>query len=237
MYFCYSPCCTYLVPRLLVPYKTKGKCVYKKDTGKKVGCTDGPIDKYLAALHANANENIEKEAQSMKMTKEEMLQIIKEEVENLQDSIMIEHQCASHIRENKTGKQGGVIGNTLYPNGQVTHYDVEFDDEIKLNLPISEVTVLQERYISQVPNMPMPVPMPKMSHHHGGREGKMSRRQLVNIIEQAHDLLEMIENGSDLKEWVQLKITKASDYINTVHNYHHGDEILHNMETDGGCGE
>ena len=31
-------------------------CVYKKDTGKKVGCTDGSeeaLRKYLAALHIN----------------------------------------------------------------------------------------------------------------------------------------------------------------------------------------
>ena len=39
-----------------MPYKTKGKCVYKKDTGKKVGCTKGPVKKYLAALHINAKE-------------------------------------------------------------------------------------------------------------------------------------------------------------------------------------
>jgi hypothetical protein len=37
-----------------MPYKTKGKCVYKKDTGKKVGCTKGSVKKYLAALHINA---------------------------------------------------------------------------------------------------------------------------------------------------------------------------------------
>ena len=36
-----------------MPYKAKGKCVYKADTGKKVGCTKGPVSKYLAALHAN----------------------------------------------------------------------------------------------------------------------------------------------------------------------------------------
>ena len=39
-----------------MPYKVKGKCVYKKDTGKKVGCTNGSVDKYLAALHANVDE-------------------------------------------------------------------------------------------------------------------------------------------------------------------------------------
>lgn len=36
-----------------MPYKAKGKCVYKKDTGAKVGCTKGPVKKYLAALHTN----------------------------------------------------------------------------------------------------------------------------------------------------------------------------------------
>lgn len=36
-----------------MPYKAKGKCVYKADTGKKVGCTKGPVKKYMAALHAN----------------------------------------------------------------------------------------------------------------------------------------------------------------------------------------
>lgn len=42
-----------------MPYIIRGKCVYKKDTGKKVGCTKGSVDKYLAALHANANESIQ----------------------------------------------------------------------------------------------------------------------------------------------------------------------------------
>jgi hypothetical protein len=35
-----------------MPYKAKGKCVVKKDTGKKVGCTKGSVGKYLAALYA-----------------------------------------------------------------------------------------------------------------------------------------------------------------------------------------
>jgi hypothetical protein len=41
-----------------MPYKIKGKCIYKKDTGKKVGCTDGDVDKYLKALQANVHEAI-----------------------------------------------------------------------------------------------------------------------------------------------------------------------------------
>jgi hypothetical protein len=41
----------------IMPYKVKGQCIYKKDTGKKVGCTKGSVDKYLAALHANVDES------------------------------------------------------------------------------------------------------------------------------------------------------------------------------------
>lgn len=48
-------------------------CVYKKDTGKKVGCTDGnkeALIKYLAALHINDSkislrESIRKEIQKI----------------------------------------------------------------------------------------------------------------------------------------------------------------------------
>jgi len=40
-----------------MPWKVRGKCVYKKDTGKKVGCTKGSVKKYLTALHINAHES------------------------------------------------------------------------------------------------------------------------------------------------------------------------------------
>jgi len=52
-------------------YKKVGNktCVYKKSTGKKVGCTSGPVNKYLAALHMHdknesVNENIPRWPQS-----------------------------------------------------------------------------------------------------------------------------------------------------------------------------
>ena len=41
-----------------MPYIRKGKCVYKKDTGKKVGCSKS-VDKakrYIKALHANVED-------------------------------------------------------------------------------------------------------------------------------------------------------------------------------------
>ena len=41
-----------------MPYTSKGKCVYKKDTGEKVGCTKGSVKKYLGALHANVKNEV-----------------------------------------------------------------------------------------------------------------------------------------------------------------------------------
>jgi hypothetical protein len=47
---------------LIMPYTHRKvgdkQCVYKREDNSKVGCTTGPIDKYLAALHANANESV-----------------------------------------------------------------------------------------------------------------------------------------------------------------------------------
>jgi hypothetical protein len=40
--------------------KDKGKtCVYKKEDGTKVGCTAGPVEKYLTALHMHESESTE----------------------------------------------------------------------------------------------------------------------------------------------------------------------------------
>lgn len=43
-----------------MPYEVKGKCVYKKDSGAKVGCTKGNVKDYLAALHANEITEVNK---------------------------------------------------------------------------------------------------------------------------------------------------------------------------------
>jgi hypothetical protein len=53
-----------------MPYKAKGKCIYKKDTGKKVGCTKGSVEKYLAALHANVVDEQENLKEARKIVRE-----------------------------------------------------------------------------------------------------------------------------------------------------------------------
>ena len=53
-------------------------CVYKKDGGDKVGCTDGnkeALRKYMAALHLNAKEGVVREA-----IRNEIRRILKKQV-------------------------------------------------------------------------------------------------------------------------------------------------------------
>ena len=60
----------------IMPYKIKGNCIYKKDTGKKVGCTKGSVKRYLAALHANVTN--EQKIQIKSKLKEVLRKSLKE---------------------------------------------------------------------------------------------------------------------------------------------------------------
>ena len=65
---------------------------------------------------------------------------------------------------------------------------------------------------------------PKMhSNAHTGEEGRMHRTSLAQLHAYSLHLLDMIDDSDDLPEWVESKITKATDYINSVRNYLNGE--------------
>jgi len=55
-------------------------------------------------------------------------------------------------------------------------------------------------------------------------ESDMAKSQLHNLIKDAQRLESMIADGEQLDAWVQAKLTKAQDYINSVHNYLCGEQ-------------
>jgi len=65
----------------------------------------------------------------------------------------------------------------------------------------------------------------------GDYEGDMARGELHAIIAHAQDLLNQIGEKAELEAWVQSKITKAADYISSVHNYMQGQQ--HRMQSSG----
>jgi|TARA_B110000908_G_C10016324_1_gene340934 hypothetical protein len=55
-------------------------------------------------------------------------------------------------------------------------------------------------------------------------EGRMAEGQLTTIIDAAEDLIDLIEDEDNLPEWCQSKITKATDYIDSVRDYMKSDK-------------
>ena len=51
------------------------------------------------------------------------------------------------------------------------------------------------------------------------KEGDMAKTQLKTIMSAAQDLNDMLGDNDNLPEWVQNKITKATDYIDSVRDY------------------
>ena len=70
---------------------------------------------------------------------------------------------------------------------------------------------------------------PQQQQQHQGKEepsgGKMARTDLVTIAKDAQELVNMFGDDTELDDWVEAKITKAADYINSVKK-HLGGEIV-----------
>lgn len=64
-----------------------------------------------------------------------------------------------------------------------------------------------------------PCGCPDMAHNHDNHEGSMARSQLLHMRNYSEDLMHMIQDHTDLPEWVELKITLANDYIAKVKHY------------------
>jgi len=53
------------------------------------------------------------------------------------------HDCANHVKENLSGREGRCINHTLLEDGSVTHYTVEFQNEIVENIPVEHLTEIK----------------------------------------------------------------------------------------------
>ena len=55
-------------------------------------------------------------------------------------------------------------------------------------------------------------------------ESDMALSQISSIIELSNNLKSLISDGEQLDAWVQSKLTKAQDYLNSVYGYLKGEE-------------
>ena len=66
-----------------------------------------------------------------------------------------------------------------------------------------------------------------LESHHDRNEGKMAKYDVKEIAQDAADVFKMIDEDDDLPEWLEAKITKAADYMNSVKDY-----LTHHMNED-----
>ena len=59
-------------------------------------------------------------------------------------------------------------------------------------------------------------------HNEVDDEGNMAKGELRMIASRAQELISMLDDNTQLEGWVQSKITKAEDYINSVYDYMKG---------------
>jgi CYTH domain-containing protein len=62
-------------------------------------------------------------------------------------------------------------------------------------------------------------------------EGGMSKGQLKTMIDAAQELHDMLDDAENMPEWVQSKITKATDYIDTARDYMKSKNVNEGSET------
>ena len=55
-------------------------------------------------------------------------------------------------------------------------------------------------------------------------EGEMAKNQLQSILRDAEHMIKMFDDEENLPEWVQNKITKAQDYLQSAHSYMMGQD-------------
>lgn len=63
-------------------------------------------------------------------------------------------------------------------------------------------------------------------------EGDMAKNQLNRIMMHSKHFIEMLQDDTNLPEWVQSKITKAEDYISSAHDYMMGEMQKEEVELE-----
>jgi hypothetical protein len=129
---------------------------------------------------------------------------------------------------------GGVEGQLQQAQGQIEQLSAfqqqvaaiaQQDPENPLSAQImgmlGESVSLREGIIElDIPDVIETLPQQGVQHHHDKHgEGKMANAQLQRAGEDAMWLIDNVDDSQELESWVQAKITKAADYIQSVRNY------------------
>jgi len=201
-----------------MPYELKGKCVYNKETGKKKGCSSSvkKAKAYLKALYASEPIN------------EGLSDAVLDRANDIYSAMKADSKAIS----NAVAKHGGGAENILWGRAintakkQVqTMSDTKLKEIIKKKLSTPPVN---EKKSKEFPDLTGDGKVTKADILKGrgidlkeevDYEGEMAKSELYRLIKNSQELMQMLDDDTQLEAWVQSKITKAADYIASVSQY------------------
>mgnify|MGYP006245608761 CR=1 FL=1 len=105
------------------------------------------------------------------------------------------------------------------------------------------VTDVEEDIVEPILDMIVAPSYPDVHHDDGGRmldyghtksdshEGRMTKAKLYRMSKMAQSFHDRLDDGDDLPQWVQSKVTTAEDRLRSAYEYI--DYKLHRMKSDG----
>ena len=153
----------------------------------------------------------------MKITKARLKQIIKEE---LQSEIVIGTYFAGKAA-NKAKKQTKKRSSRYMDEDLLAAYE-DFKRKADRDPTFLEKAMNYLKKMADLEEADVRVIKYDCDDDDGDGEGKMADSQLNRIADLATMIDEMVDDDTNLPEWVESKITKAQDYMSAVMNYMKG---------------
>ena len=200
-----------------MPYELRGKCVYNKETGKKKGCSSSvkKAKAYMRALYASEpiNEGLSdaiidraKDVYSaIKADDKAIMNAIANHNSNAEDilwgrAINIAKKQVQTMSETKLKE---IIKKKLStpPKSKPDFIDIDKDGDKKES--IKKAAADAKKSVTEEVDY----------------EGEMAKSELYRLVKNSQELMQMLDDDTQLEAWVQSKITKAADYIASVSQY------------------
>ena len=201
-----------------MPYELKGKCVYNKETGKKKGCSSSvkKAKAYMRALYASEpiNEGL---SDAVLDRAKDVYSAMKADDKAIMNAVTKHGSSAEDIL-------WGRAINTAKKQVQ-TMSDTKLKEIIKKKLTTPPVSKKKSK---EFPDLTGDGKVTKADILKGrgielkeevDYEGEMAKSELYRLVKNSQELMQMLDDDTQLEAWVQSKITKAADYIASVSQY------------------
>jgi hypothetical protein len=205
-----------------MPYKREGKCIINAETGKNMGCstTVGKAKAHMRALYAAEKGSIKEE--SSKMT-----QAILDRAEDIYQA-MKKTASRNAIKRYGADAEDVLRGRAM----NIAKKQVKMGNEDKLKEIIKKkLSTPPSKGIDEKKSFPDLTGDGKVTKadilkgrgvelkEEADYEGEMAKSELFRMIENAEELMGLLNDDTQLEAWVQSKITKAADYLASVTQY------------------